>query len=122
MDKTIALHKSFQDLDLKKSQVDTILNQLSRDWEREVDSLVTLLANSMVVHTDIHCKQAKMIRNTIATETDGSWPTLLASARMLAASATKDQDRYSFLNELLRDSSYTAANDPGLEYERWSFD
>jgi transposase len=51
-DKAIALQKFFQNLDLKKSQVDAMLHQLSRVWEKEFDSLLKLLTNSIVVHTD----------------------------------------------------------------------
>jgi transposase len=51
-DKVCHLLDFFQGLRLRKSQADTLLYQLSRDWEREFDSLCTLLANSMVVHAD----------------------------------------------------------------------
>ena len=42
----------FQNLRLRKSQVDALLNQLSRHWEGEFDRLCTLLANSAIVHAD----------------------------------------------------------------------
>jgi len=51
-DKTCALLNFFQNLQLRKSQVDALLNQLSRHWESEFDVLCTLLANSAVVHAD----------------------------------------------------------------------
>jgi transposase len=51
-DKVCQLLDFFQNLRLRKSQADTLLYQLSRDWEREFDSLCTLLAHSMVVHAD----------------------------------------------------------------------
>lgn len=51
-DKVCLLLNFFQNLRLRKSQVDALLNQLSRQWEREFDGLCTLLANSAVVHTD----------------------------------------------------------------------
>src|SRR6185437_700488 len=51
-DKVCQLLDFFQDLRLRKSQADTLLYQLSRDWEREFDVLCTLLANSLVVHAD----------------------------------------------------------------------
>jgi len=42
----------FQDLSLRKSQVDALLKQLSNAWKDEFEILCTLLANSMVVHAD----------------------------------------------------------------------
>ncbi|MEE8243909.1 MAG: transposase [Pseudomonadales bacterium] len=51
-DKVCALLNFFQSLELRKSQADALLNQLSRHWEREFDTLCTLLANSAVVHSD----------------------------------------------------------------------
>ena len=51
-DKVCALLTFFQSLELRKSQADALLNQLSRHWEREFDTLCTLLANSAVVHSD----------------------------------------------------------------------
>jgi transposase len=41
-----------QNLPLGKTQADALLKQLSRHWEHEFDVLCTLLANSLVVHTD----------------------------------------------------------------------
>jgi hypothetical protein len=51
-DKVCQLLNFFQNLQLRKSQADALLNQLSRHWEGEFDLLCTLLANSAVVHTD----------------------------------------------------------------------
>lgn len=51
-DKVCLLLNFFQNLQLRKSQVDALLYQLSRMWEGEFDLLCTLLANSLVVHTD----------------------------------------------------------------------
>ena len=51
-DKVCLLLNFFQNLRLRKSQADRLLNQLSRHWEREFDLLCTLLANSAVVHAD----------------------------------------------------------------------
>lgn len=52
LDKVCQLLDFFQGLRLRKSQANTLLDQLSRDWEREFDSLCTLLAHSLVVHAD----------------------------------------------------------------------
>jgi transposase len=51
-DKVCQLLSFFQNLRLSKSQANTLLYQLARDWECEFDSLCTLLAHSMVVHAD----------------------------------------------------------------------
>lgn len=42
----------FQNLKLSKSQADALLRQLAFDWADEFEVLCTLLANSLVVHTD----------------------------------------------------------------------
>jgi len=51
-DKVCQVMNFFQNLTLRKSQVDAMLNRLWRHWETEFDLLCTLLANSLVVHTD----------------------------------------------------------------------
>lgn len=51
-DKVCLLLNFFQGLALRKSQVDALLDQLSRAWEAEFETLCTLLANSAVVHAD----------------------------------------------------------------------
>jgi transposase len=52
MDKACKVLSFFQQLDLTKSQADSLLNQLSRSWESEFESLCTILANSAVVYCD----------------------------------------------------------------------
>lgn len=51
-DKVCLLLNFFQNLRLRKSQIDALLYQLSRTWEGEFDLLCSLLANSLVVHAD----------------------------------------------------------------------
>ena len=51
-DKACSLLNFFQGLQLSKSQADALLKQLSRHWEKDFDTLCTLLANSTVVHAD----------------------------------------------------------------------
>lgn len=51
-DKVCLLLQFLQNLELKKSQADALLKRLARHWQDEFDVLCTLLANSMVVHTD----------------------------------------------------------------------
>jgi hypothetical protein len=52
IDKACAVLSFFQQLKLRKSQADALLNQLAEAWDSEFDSLCTLLAHSAVVHTD----------------------------------------------------------------------
>lgn len=51
-DKVGLLMNFFQNVRLRKSQIDSRLNQLARHWEHEFDRLCALLANSAVVHSD----------------------------------------------------------------------
>jgi hypothetical protein len=51
-DKACLLMNFFQNLALRKSQANALLNQLARQWEEEFDLLCLLLANSLVVHAD----------------------------------------------------------------------
>jgi hypothetical protein len=51
-DKVCLLMNFFQNLRLRKSQADALMNQLSRCWADEFDQLCVLLANSAVVHAD----------------------------------------------------------------------
>jgi hypothetical protein len=51
-DNVCLLLNFFQNLKPRKSQVDASLNQLSKHWEDEFETLCTLVANSAVVHAD----------------------------------------------------------------------
>jgi transposase len=51
-DKVCLLLNFFQQLKLRKSQANALLNQLARQWEGEFDLLCLLLAHSLVVHAD----------------------------------------------------------------------
>jgi hypothetical protein len=52
IDKACQVLSFFQQLKLKKSQADRLLNQLAGAWETEFESLCTILANSAVVYCD----------------------------------------------------------------------
>ena len=52
IDKVCQLLQFFQNLKLGNSQVDSLLHQWTRHWERKFESLSTLMANSIVVHAD----------------------------------------------------------------------
>ena len=51
-DKVCLVLSFFQNLKLGKSQADALLHRLARHWSNEFEILCTLLANSLVVHTD----------------------------------------------------------------------
>ena len=78
-DKVCQLLDFFQDLRLRKSQANTLLYQLSRDWEREFDSLCTLLAHSLVVHAD----ETRWSLNSV-------WAFLSEKARVMLFGVHKD--------------------------------
>jgi len=52
LDKACQILGFFQNLSLKKSQANALLNQLARAWEDEFDTLCMLLANAAVVYCD----------------------------------------------------------------------
>jgi len=52
LDKACQVLGFFQNLFVKKSQANALLNQLARVWEQEFDTLCMLLANSAVVYCD----------------------------------------------------------------------
>jgi transposase len=80
-DKVAQTLRFLQNLPLGKTQVDSLLRQLARHWQHEFDVLCTLLANSLVVHTD---------------ETSWSihsvWAFLSEKARLLFFGVNKDAD------------------------------
>src|SRR5205823_6936751 len=69
----------FQNLKLNKAQVDTLLHQLARHWHKQFDVLCTLLANSLVVHTD----ETSWSLNSV-------WAFLSEKARLLLFGVHKD--------------------------------
>ena len=80
-DKVCLLLNFFQNLRLRKSQVDALLNQLARHWEEEFDRLCVLLANSAVVHAD----ETSWSLNSV-------WAFLSEKARLLWFGVHKDAE------------------------------
>src|SRR5580693_130888 len=78
-DKVCLLLNFFQNLRLRKSQADALLHQLSRHWQNEFEILCTLLANSLVVHTD----ETSWSLNSV-------WAFLSEKARVLLFGVHKD--------------------------------
>jgi hypothetical protein len=79
-DKVCLLLQFLQNLHLKKSQADVLLQRLSRHWQHEFDVLCTLLANSMVVHAD----ETSWSINSV-------WAFLSEKARLLLFGVNKDE-------------------------------
>jgi transposase len=80
-DKVCLLTNFFQNLKLHKSQVDALLGQLCRHWQREFDLLCTLLAHSLVVHAD----ETSWSINSV-------WAFLSEKVRLLFFGVHKDAD------------------------------
>jgi transposase len=78
-DKVCLLLHFFQNLKLRKSQADALLHQLARHWHKEFDVLCTLMANSLVVHTD----ETSWSLNSV-------WAFLSEKARLLLFGVHKD--------------------------------
>ena len=78
-DKVTLVLNFFQNLKLSKAQADALLHQLARHWHQEFDVLCTLLANSLVVHTD----ETSWSINSV-------WAFLSEKARLLLFGVNKD--------------------------------
>ena len=108
LDKACAMLHFFQDLKLSKAQVNVLLYQLARHWERQFEVLCTLLANSLVVHAD---------------ETSWSlhsvWALLSEKARVLLFGVHKDADT---LKEVLDPATFAGLviSDDAAVYEHFS--
>lgn len=80
-DKVCLVLNFFQNLKVGKSQADALLYQLSRHWQNEFEILCTLLANSLVVHTD----ETSWSLNSV-------WAFVSEKARVLFFGVHKDAD------------------------------
>lgn len=105
-DKACQLLSFFQNLRLRKSQVDALLHQLARHWEHEFETLCTLLAHSCVVHAD----ETGWSLNSV-------WAFLSEKARVLLYGVHKDAetlkqllDPATFAGLLISDDAAVYAN------------
>ena len=105
-DKVCLVMHFFENLPLRKSQVDALLHQLARHWEKEFDQLCTLLANSAVVHAD----ETSWSINSV-------WAFLSEKARLLFFGVHKDAqtlqqilDPATFAGILISDDASVYAN------------
>jgi transposase len=80
-DKVCALLQFFQELRLRRAQVDALLHRLARHWQQEFDVLCTLLAHSLVVHAD-----------ETSWSLNSAWAFLSEKARLLFFGVHKDAD------------------------------
>lgn len=80
-DKVCLTLQFLQNLRLGKTQADSLLRQLSRHWQHEFDVLCTLLAHSLVVHSD----ETSWSINSV-------WAFLSEKARVLFFGVHKDAD------------------------------
>jgi transposase len=80
-DKVSALLQFFQELRLRKAQIDALLHRLARHWQQEFDVLCTLLAHSLVVHAD-----------ETSWSLNSAWAFLSEKARLLFFGVHKDAD------------------------------
>jgi hypothetical protein len=81
MDKVCAQLRFFWQLELSKSQADSLLNQLADQWTDEFESLCQLLAVSAVVHAD----ETSWSQNSV-------WAFLSEKVRVLVFGCRKDGD------------------------------
>lgn len=105
-DKVAQLFAFFQNLPLRKSQIDAMLRRLAQHWESEFDILCELLANSMIVHTD---ETSWSIRSV--------WAFVSEKARLMFFGVHKDADTLqkildptTFAGTLISDDAAVYAN------------
>jgi transposase len=80
-DKVCLVLSFFQNLTLGKSQADALLRRLAQHWHNEFEVLCTLLAHSLVVHTD----ETRWSLHSV-------WAFLSEQARVLLFGVHKDAD------------------------------
>jgi len=105
-DKVCLTLRFLQNLPLGKTQADALLRQLSRHWQHEFDALCTLLANSLVVHSD----ETSWSINSV-------WVFLSEQARVLLFGVPKDAetlqqilDPHTFAGLVISDDAAVYAN------------
>lgn len=81
IEKVCSLVKFFWNLNLSKSQADALLNQLSKHWAEEFETLCQLLSDSAVVHAD----ETSWSINSV-------WAFLSEKVRVLVFGCKKDAD------------------------------
>jgi hypothetical protein len=107
-DKVCLTLQFLQNLRLGKTQADALLQQLSRHWQHEFDVLCTLLANSLVVHTD----ETRWSIHSV-------WAFLSEKARLMLFGVHKDADT---LEQILDPDTFTGlvVSDDAAVYANFS--
>ena len=107
-DKVCLTLQFLQNLRVGKTQADALLRQLARHWQQEFDVLCTLLANSLVVHTDETSWSIKSV-----------WAFLSEKARVLFFGVSKDADT---LHEVLDPQTFAGVviSDDAAVYANFS--
>jgi hypothetical protein len=105
-DKVCLTLQFLQNLPLGKTQADSLLRQLARHWQHEFDVLCTLLANSLVVHSD----ETSWSINSV-------WAFLSEKARVVLFGVHKDAqtleqilDPHTFAGLMISDDAAVYAN------------
>jgi transposase len=107
-DKACMLLQFFQNLKVTKSQANALLYQLARHWERQFEVLCTLLANSLVVHTDETSWSIKSV-----------WAFLSEKARLLLFGVPKDAETLKKILDPLTFAGIVSSDDAAV-YENFS--
>ena len=107
-DKVCLVLSFFQNLKLGKSQADALLHRLARHWSNEFEILCTLLANSLVVHTDETSRSLNSV-----------WAFLSEKARLMFFGVHKDADT---LKEILDPATFagTVVSDDAAIYANFT--
>ena len=107
-DKVCLVLSFFQNLKLGKSQADALLHRLARHWSNEFEVLCTLLANSLVVHTD----ETSWSLNSV-------WAFLSEKARLMFFGVHKDA---ATLKEILDPATFagTVVSDDAAVYANFT--
>jgi hypothetical protein len=107
-DKVGLVFHFFQNLKLTKSQTDALLHRLARHWKNEFEILCTLLANSLIVHTD----ETSWSLNSV-------WAFLSEQARLIFFGVNKDADT---LKEILDPATFagTVISDDAAVYAHFT--
>jgi transposase len=105
-DKACATLGFFQNLQVSKAQAEALLQQLSRHWEREFETLCTLLANSCVVHAD----ETSWSLNSVWAFVSEQARVLLFGVHKDAATLEKVIDPATFAGVVISDDAAVYAN------------
>ncbi len=101
IDKACLLLNFFEQLKLRKSQADALLNQLARAWESEFETLCTLLANSAVVH----CDETSWSINSVWAFLNEQLTVLFYGVHKDAATLQQILDKNAFAGTLVSDNA-----------------